>query len=61
MKQPMWTNSPENRRCFIGGSNARIIVGDDEAALAGLGREKRGEVDAVVVVAEGLPRPRFRR
>jgi predicted phage-related endonuclease len=34
-----------NRRHFIGGSDARIIMGDDEAALVRLWREKRGEVD----------------
>jgi predicted phage-related endonuclease len=34
-----------DRRCFIGGSDARIIIGDDEAALLRLWREKRGEVD----------------
>jgi YqaJ-like viral recombinase domain len=33
------------RRCFIGGSDARIIMGDDEAALFRLWREKRGEVE----------------
>src|SRR6516165_2077068 len=33
------------RRSFIGGSDARIIVGDDEAALLRLWREKRGEVE----------------
>jgi predicted phage-related endonuclease len=32
-----------NRRCFVGGSDARIIMGDDEAALVQLWREKRGE------------------
>ena len=32
------------RRYFIGGSDARIIMGDDEAALLRLWREKRGEV-----------------
>ena len=31
------------RRLFIGGSDARIIMGDDEAALLRLWREKRGE------------------
>jgi predicted phage-related endonuclease len=31
------------RRAFIGGSDARIIMGDDEAALLRLWREKRGE------------------
>src|SRR5271167_742473 len=34
-----------DRRCFIGGSDARIIMGDDEAALFRLWREKRGEVE----------------
>jgi len=33
-----------NRQCFIGGSDARIIMGSDEAALIRLWREKRGEV-----------------
>src|SRR5215471_18419666 len=32
------------RRSFIGGSDARIIMGNDEAALIQLWREKRGEV-----------------
>jgi predicted phage-related endonuclease len=34
-----------DRRYFIGGSDARIIMGDDEGALLRLWREKRGEVD----------------
>jgi predicted phage-related endonuclease len=34
-----------DRRSFIGGSDARIIMGDDEAALLRLWREKRGEVE----------------
>jgi predicted phage-related endonuclease len=33
----------EHRRSFIGGSDARIIMGTDEAALLHLWREKRGE------------------
>jgi predicted phage-related endonuclease len=33
------------RRYFIGGSDARIIIGDDEAALLRLWREKRGEIE----------------
>ena len=33
------------RRSFIGGSDARIIMGDDETALLRLWREKRGEVE----------------
>jgi predicted phage-related endonuclease len=34
----------EGRRHFIGGSDARVIIGGDEAALLRLWREKRGEV-----------------
>jgi predicted phage-related endonuclease len=33
------------RRFFVGGSDARIIMGNDEAALMRLWREKRGESD----------------
>jgi predicted phage-related endonuclease len=33
------------RHSFIGGSDARIIMGDDEAALLSLWREKRGETE----------------
>jgi predicted phage-related endonuclease len=33
------------RRFFIGGSDARVIMGNDEAALLRLWQEKRGEVD----------------
>jgi predicted phage-related endonuclease len=35
----------QERRSFIGGSDARIIMGNDEAALVRLWREKRGEAD----------------
>jgi predicted phage-related endonuclease len=34
-----------NRRRFVGGSDARIIMGNDEAALVRLWREKRGDVE----------------
>src|SRR5438105_3156351 len=34
-----------NRQTFIGGSDARIIMGNDEAALMRLWQEKRGEVE----------------
>src|SRR6516164_4486452 len=34
-----------DRRSFIGGSDARIIMGDDEAVLLRLWREKRGEIE----------------
>src|SRR5262250_861549 len=33
------------RRAFVGGSDARIIMGSDEAALVRLWREKRGEAE----------------
>ena len=32
------------RRYFVGGSDARIIMGNDEAALLRLWQEKRGEI-----------------
>src|SRR5712675_2810011 len=41
----LWTKPSENRRAFIGGSDARIIMGSDEAALVRLWREKRGEAE----------------
>jgi predicted phage-related endonuclease len=34
-----------NRSAFIGGSDARVIMGDNEAALVRLWREKRGELE----------------
>jgi predicted phage-related endonuclease len=34
-----------DRRSFIGGSDARVIMGDDEAALIRLWQEKRGEAE----------------
>jgi predicted phage-related endonuclease len=34
-----------HRRAFVGGSDARVIMGDDEAALVRLWREKRGEIE----------------
>ena len=34
-----------DRRAFIGGSDARIIIGNDDSALIRLWREKRGEVE----------------
>jgi predicted phage-related endonuclease len=38
------TRDSTERRYFVGGSDARIIMGDDESALLRLWREKRGEV-----------------
>jgi predicted phage-related endonuclease len=43
VKTDRWQKS--NRRWFIGGSDARIIMGSDEAALVRLWREKRGEAE----------------
>src|SRR5262249_12189593 len=37
--------SRSGRQSFIGGSDARIIMGSDEPALIWLWREKRGEVE----------------
>ena len=45
MKSNVWTKLYEIRRFFIGGSDARIIMGSDEAALIRLWREKRGEAE----------------
>src|ERR1700733_2266947 len=41
MKNTTWK---EERRTFVGGSDASIIMGDDEKALIRLWQEKRGEV-----------------
>jgi len=38
-------SAKSERRYFIGGSDARIIMGDDEAALIRLWKEKRGELE----------------
>jgi predicted phage-related endonuclease len=38
-------NQSADRRSFIGGSDARIIMGNDETALLRLWREKRGETE----------------
>jgi predicted phage-related endonuclease len=45
MAAELWTKSSEKRRYFVGGSGARIILGNDEIALLRLWREKRGEVE----------------
>jgi predicted phage-related endonuclease len=44
VKSTLWKRPEGARRYFIGGSDARIIMGDDEAALIRLWREKRGEI-----------------
>ena len=45
MKNTMWKKGQQDRRSFIGGSDARIVMGNDEVALVRLWREKRGEVE----------------
>src|SRR5438067_796437 len=42
---PIRIADSRNRRTFIGGSDARIIMGSDDAALVRLWREKRGEAE----------------
>jgi predicted phage-related endonuclease len=44
-KNALETRKFVERRAFIGGSDARIIMGNDEAALIQLWREKRGEAE----------------
>src|SRR5436305_4256621 len=61
----------EDRSHFIGGSDARVIMGGDEAALISLWQQKRGEAeqpdpsgDLIVqlgVATEGLNRFWFER
>src|ERR1700716_1967838 len=41
---PAKASNRTDRRSFIGGSDARIIIGQDEKALIRLWQEKRGEV-----------------
>src|SRR3974377_1330989 len=63
--------NPADRRAFIGGSDARIIMGGDEAALIRIWREKRGEVGPEDLsgnllvqlgkTTEDLNRPRYER
>src|SRR5580704_4228049 len=45
MNSNAFTRPSEGRRAFIGGSDARIIMGNDEGALLRLWREKRGEAE----------------
>jgi len=61
----------QSRRFFLGGSDARLIMGTDEAALTQLWQEKRGEIepedfsDNLIVqlgtVTEGLNRYWYQR
>src|SRR6267142_5232796 len=45
MKSNGWTKMNGDRRSFIGGSDARIIMGSDASALMRLWQEKRGEAE----------------
>ena len=45
MNSQILLQSRNDRRTFIGGSDARIIMGVDEAMLVRLWREKRGEIE----------------
>ena len=45
MKAELSKGDRPGRRYFIGGSDARIIMGDNQEALVRLWREKRGEVE----------------
>jgi predicted phage-related endonuclease len=45
MKPQIRTKSQKSRCGFLGGSDARIIMGSDEQALIRLWREKRGEIE----------------
>lgn len=54
------TTTSRNRRHFVGGSDARIIMGKDQKALLRLWREKRGEepsldLSGVLVAQLGCP------
>ena len=40
-----FTGKSDKRRQFLGGSDARIIMSPDQAALIRLWKEKRGEVE----------------
>ena len=55
----MPNSQTRDRRQYIGGSDARVIMGKDEKALLRLWREKRGEEDppdlsSVLIVQLGL-------
>jgi predicted phage-related endonuclease len=71
MKSGISTIADGGRRNFVGGSDARVIMGTDEAALLRLWREKRGEAEPedlsgnlivqLGVVTEDLNRQWFER
>src|SRR5215472_1640254 len=45
MESNVYATALRSRKTFLGGSDARIIMGNDEEALVRLWREKRGEVE----------------
>jgi hypothetical protein len=45
MNSRVCLESQKDRRSYLGGSDARIIMGNDETALLRLWREKRGEME----------------
>ncbi len=45
MESNIYATALRSRETFVGGSDARIIMGQDEAALVRLWREKRGEIE----------------
>jgi hypothetical protein len=45
------------RRFFVGGSDAHIVMGNDEAALLRLWREKRGEAEPQDLSGNGAKSP----
>jgi hypothetical protein len=45
MKRQIRTDDQSTRRHYIGGSDARLIMGNEEAALIWLWREKRGKAE----------------
>jgi hypothetical protein len=45
VKSTLWKKPEDARRYFVGGSSFQTIMGDDEAALIRLWREKRGEAE----------------
>jgi hypothetical protein len=55
IRLPKVSAAPSERRAFIGGSDARVIMGSDEPALLRLWREKRGEAEPEDL--SGNPRP----
>ena len=53
----MRTDRVPNLKGFVGGSDARILMGNAEAALLRLWREKRGEVEPAAGRSVGTIEP----